>query len=486
VTHSLAPCLLAVERAEGGWIVHAGHLTGEAWRALLSPPQAGDLVLIEQLSEHFRGIEQDRSGLGILAGPRRRDEPGFRWLSYKEAFSPGLVRAVLDHWSGVSGVLLDPFAGSATSLLVAAERGLASVGVELMPYAQWGADALVRAHTACGDVVRRIAGDAAEAARSRRANVSAALPVPAASWAVSGEVASTLLKLREALPSRGSGIEADLAHLALVSVVESVSAAVKDGTSLRYRERERKGRSTRPGRKGQQFDAAGVVAAFVAAAGAIADDLAKMPAGAEARVLLGDARRLPLGNAVASGAVFSPPYPNRYDYSAIYQLELAAAGFVREPADLRRIRKSLLRSHLEAPPPDPQLVLDDRCVLAVLRTVASAAEGGPSERGRTLRMLAGYFDDMCRVFAELARVLRPGAPAACVVATQTYFGCPVPTDVMLASIAERAGLAVEELWVLRRKRVAVQQRARGGVTSSGGRESMLLLRRPGRTRPAGR
>ena len=93
-------------------------------------------------------------------------------------------------------------------------------------------------------------------------------------------------------------------------------------------------------------------------------------------------------------------------------------------------------------------------------------------------MLVGSFDDMSRVFAELARVLKPGAPAACVIATQTYFGYPVPTDVMLASIARRAGLLVDELWVLRHKRVAVQQRARGGVTSTGGRESVLLMSRP--------
>ena len=214
------------------------------------------------------------------------------------------------------------------------------------------------------------------------------------------------------------------------------------------------------------------------AAKVIGDDLLKMPGGNDSRVLLGDARRLPLRDAIAGSAVFSPPYPNRYDYSAIYQLELAAGDFVRAPEDLRRIRKSLLRSHLEAPPPDSLLMLDDPTVLAVLRAVTAAAEGGSAERGRTLRMLVGYFDDMCRVFAELARVLRPGAPAACVVATQTFFGCPVPTDVMLASIARRAGLVVEELWVLRHKRVAVQQRARGGVVSSGGRESMLLLRRP--------
>ena len=131
--------------------------------AVITP--AGDALKIQQLAEAVRDVERDRSDLGVLAGPRRRDEPGYRWLPYKEAFSPGLVRAVLDHWSGVGGVLLDPFAGSATSLLVAAERGLASVGVELLPYAQWGADTIVRAHAADSACFRRMVGEAAEAAR---------------------------------------------------------------------------------------------------------------------------------------------------------------------------------------------------------------------------------------------------------------------------------------------------------------------------------
>lgn len=449
-----------------------------AWRSLLSSPQPDDELRVQRLTAGFCDVEQDRTNLGVLAGPRHRDEPGYRWLPYKEAFSPGLVRAVLDHWSGLEGLLLDPFAGSATSLLVAAERGLDAVGIELLPYAQWAADTVVRAHAADLVTFRRAVSVAVDTAGSCSASREQRLPVPAASWAVSGEVSRALFAVRDALRPQGSSVEVDLAHLALVSVVEGVSTAVKDGTALRHRDRERKGRTTRPGRKGLHFNAAEVVHAFLNAADVIADDLAKMPGGTEARVLLGDARRLPLGDATVGSTIFSPPYPNRYDYSAIYQLELAASGFVRTPEDLRQIRKSLLRSHLEAPPPSSPLVLDDPAVLAVLRAVATASKGGPSERGRTLRMLVGYFDDMSRVFAELARVLKPGAPAACVIATQTYFGYPVPTDVMLASIARRAGLLVDELWVLRHKRVAVQQRARGGVTSTGGRESVLLMSRP--------
>jgi hypothetical protein len=217
-----------------GRIVTAQHLAGDAWRAMLSSPQPGDALKIQQLAEGFRDAERDRSDLGVLAGPRRRDEPGYRWLPYKEAFSPGLVRAVLDCWSGVGGLLLDPFAGSATSLLVAAERGLGSVGIDLLPYAQWGADTIVRAHTADSASFCQLVGEAVEVACCS-AGRSPTLPVPAASWAVSDEVRGALLALGEALPARGSSIEADLARLALVSVVESVSMYVKDGTSHRHR-----------------------------------------------------------------------------------------------------------------------------------------------------------------------------------------------------------------------------------------------------------
>ena len=229
------------------------HLPDGAWRSVLSAPRRGDALRIQRLGEEFCDIERDRADLGMLAGPRRRDEPGYRWLPYKEAFSPGLVRAVLDQLSGLEGVLLDMFAGSATSLLVAAERGLDSVGVELLPYAQWAADAVVRAHTADHAIFRNAVRVAADAADPRLIGSPLGWQVPAASWAVSGEVGAVLLALREALPPRGSGIEADLAHLALVSVVEPVSMSVKDGTSLRHRDRQRKGRTTRPGRKGQQI-----------------------------------------------------------------------------------------------------------------------------------------------------------------------------------------------------------------------------------------
>jgi hypothetical protein len=447
------------------------------WRSQLGAAGA-DAGAVYRMAAELVPLTTERSDLGSFAGPRHRQEPAHRWLSYKEAFSPGLVRNILDHWSNVDGPLLDPFAGSGTTVLVAVERDVPAIGVEMLAYPQWAANTAVAARNADIERLRDIVESVARVDAGHQRDDGVTLAAPAASWALSPEVTRKLLAMRTALPERGSSIEADLAHLALLTTVETVSTAVKDGTSLRHRARDREGRTRRPGRKGLRADGRDVEAAFRHAGKVIADDLPKLSTNeAMACVLRADARRLPLRDGSIGGAIFSPPYPNRYDYAAIYQLELAVGGFVDTTADLSAVRKSLLRSHLEAPAPvAPEL--DDPLVVDVLRSVAVAAELTRGDAGRTLRMLVGYFDDMRIVFAELARVLRPGAPAACVVATQTYFGAAVPTDLMLASLAQRAGLAVEGLWVLRRKRVAVQQRARCEVTSDGGREGVLLVRRP--------
>jgi hypothetical protein len=434
---------------------------------------------LQSAAKQVAAVTQDRLDLGALAGPRRRDEPGLRWVPYKEAFSPALVREVLDCWGEVDGPLLDPFAGSGTSLFVSVERNIAAIGVELLPYPQWAAQTLLDARFADAEPLREICYQAIQGARRRRrSNVRPAIPAPAAQWALPVEVADTVVAVRSRLPPRGSSTEADLAHLALLSVVESVSTSVKDGTSLRHRSRSRAGRTTRPGRKDERSSQSTVFERFRAATEVIADDLPKLPSGeTSAIVYRGDARQLPLEDRSVGCVVFSPPYPNRYDYAAVYQLELAVGEFISDREELKAMRRSLLRSHLEAPAP-VRPTLDEPVVVEVLRTVGKAAAHEPAIAGRTMRMLVGYFDDMRTVLGEIARVLRPGAPAACVVSTQTYFGVAVPTDVMLAALAQRVGLQTDGLWVLRHKRVAVQQRSRGTVKSRGGREVVLLLRKP--------
>ena len=464
----------------------------------------------KRLLREYEPLMKERLDLGRHAGVLpRAGEPVYRWVRYKEAYSPQLVRDVLDELlpgqpgrgDPGDGVVYDPMAGSGTSLLVAAERGLPALGADLLPYAAFVSSTMVRWREADPARLLRTGEDALSARGSFPDGPR--LDVPAASWAFAPEVAGALTGLLSVLAEVPDGIERDLVRLAVLSAVEQVSYAVKDGTSLR---RRLPGGPARPGRPGQQREEMGVpdvVASVRRRIGIIAADLEDAlsasqatpgseagsrgtGAGSAARALVApgvtrspaavvraDARRWRPARASCSAVLFSPPYPNRYDYSAIYQLELVLGRFVPDAAGLRRVRKQLLRSHLEAPPRNAYAV-----ELPALREFLSAVNGSRAkgdQSGRVLRMVAGFFEDMADVLGQAAEAMRPGASAAVVIATQTYFGQHLPTDLLLAELGRAAGLEVRALWVVRAKGVASQQR---GLSSSASRETVLVLRKP--------
>jgi hypothetical protein len=185
-------------------------------------------------------------------------------------------------------------------------------------------------------------------------------------------------------------------------------------------------------------------------------------------VVEGDARHA--STRTADVAIFSPPYPNRYDYSASYQLELGF-GFCSSNEELRGLRRSLLRSHLESPWPNRRtlaLPALDEFLLAMLRQ----RDDGDESR-RVARMVCGFFEDMRTVLERISVSLVPGAPVALVVGTQSFNGESLPTDLLLAAVAEDIGMACKGIWIARVKGVASQQRsARPGLAN---RESILIL-----------
>lgn len=482
-------------------------VSDRAWREFRQAlPDAVDDTERKRLLQEYEPLMKERLDLGRHAGVLPRvGEPVYRWVRYKEAYSPQLVRDILDELlpgqSGCgdpgAGVVYDPMAGSGTTLLVAAERGLPALGADLLPYAAFVSSTLIRWREADPARVLR----AGEDALSRHASFSddAGLDVPAARWAFSPAVAGALAGLLSALAGAPCGVKRDLVRLAVLSAVEQVSYAVKDGTSLR---RRLPGGPARPGRPGQQREEMGVadvVASVRHRIGVMAADLedalsepgegsgaglrgaedsvraSMLPGGVRppAAVVRADARRWRPASGSCSAVVFSPPYPNRYDYSAIYQLELALGRFVPDAASLRRVRKQLLRSHLEAPPRGEYTVQ-----LPALREFLSAVNGSRAkgdQAGRVLRMVAGFFEDMADVLSQVAEAMRPGASAAVVIATQTYFGQHLPTDLLLAELADGEGLEVRALWVVRSKGVASQQR---GLSSIPSRETVLVVRKP--------
>ena len=471
------------------------------------------------LLQEYEPLMKERLDLGSHAGalPRAK-EPVYRWVRFKEAYSPRLVRDMLDELLPMPSsrrgderpVVYDPMVGSGTSLLVAAERGLPALGADLMPYATFLSSTLVRSSQADPDTVRQIAEDVFSGHASMPGR--ALLDVPAAKWAFAPAVARTLTKLLDGVDRAPEGVDRDLVRLAVLSAVEQVSYAVKDGTSLRRRLPDGPARPGRPGQQRSAMAAADVVAGVRQRLDVIVDDLEQIRS-VSARALGSDSvlfnecgafpsptsmgaagvRIAPLAVVRADTrewrparescgvVVFSPPYPNRYDYSAVYQLELALGQFVSDAVGLRCLRKQLLRSHLEAPPR-----AEYRIELSALREFQAAVNGirtKGDQSSRVLRMVAGYFEDMAEVLARVAEAVRPGGSVGLVVGTQTYLGQHLPTDLLLAELGRSVGLEVRELWVARAKGVASQQRHR--LASSPSRETVLILHKPSPPRRCG-
>lgn len=69
----------------------------------------------------------------LVSFQANKKTPGYRWYKFKEGYSSALVDYALDKLAIHSGKILDPFAGSGTSLFASAERGIDTVGVELLP-----------------------------------------------------------------------------------------------------------------------------------------------------------------------------------------------------------------------------------------------------------------------------------------------------------------------------------------------------------------
>ncbi|RMF85130.1 MAG: hypothetical protein D6744_01925, partial [Planctomycetota bacterium] len=91
----------------------------------------------------------------LVTGASLADEPYHRWLRYKQAYAPKLVRVFLARAVGLEAdeaPLLDPFAGAGTLPIECARRGLAAIGVEALDALVFLANA--RHATACPDPPR--------------------------------------------------------------------------------------------------------------------------------------------------------------------------------------------------------------------------------------------------------------------------------------------------------------------------------------------
>lgn len=400
-----------------------------------------------------------------------KSEPFYRWLKFKEGFSSGLVRYVLNHFGNREKSLrvLDPFAGSGTTLTTCIREGHHATGIELLPVGT----AAMRARLIADSV------DPEEFENHFKRLQSSSfdqLPRGAYSFphlritrgAFSNQTESDIANYVRFIDSIDDPDIRYLFWFACLASLEDISYTSKDGQYLRWDYRsDRSLKSTYSKRIILPFQQAIQEKLQI-----MLNDLHKRNDGQFANrvnIIEGSCLdELPnLPQDYFDLVVTSPPYCNRYDYTRTYALELAFLGY--DEGSVKKLRQTLLSSTVENKSKQDQLytkydILDrndfyhemldsfynEEALQEILALLNIARKEGSLNNNNIPSMVENYFFEMNIIIHELARILSPGGHVYMVNDNVQYMGEEVPVDLILSDFAESAGLQVECIWILPR------------------------------------
>lgn len=378
-----------------------------------------------------------------------------RWYLFPHSFTGDLVNALIHEW-GLNGQdrILDPFAGSGTTVLAAKEMGVPSDGYDLSPLAVLASN--TKTVTFSKQRLKKLWQTLQRALRSgSTAFIGRAYPELVRKALPRGRL--------EALDIIASGIEGlgcssserDFFRLALISIIPRFSHAVANGGWLRWSK--------------QGAGAKNVRIFFEKQVEMMLSDVCdtSFQGNRYWKTRVADARVMPARDSVYSAVVTSPPYPNRHDYTRIFGVELMFAFHDWEAN--RALRYQTFHSHPEARPnrPSARRYKPPKALHASVRDLTDK---------RMQCMLEGYFLDMYLCLCEVVRVCRKGAKAAFVVGNTQYDGRAILVDEFTAEIGERAGLKCKEIRAVRWRGNSAQQMGKYGRMAA--RESVVMFEKP--------
>jgi len=261
-------------------------------------------------------------------------------------------------------------------------------------------------------------------------------------WLLNRAVARRFEQIRTGIADVKPRALRDLLTLALVSCIEDVANARKDGKCWRYRSHWRK----------LKFEGPALDDAFAAQVIRFVEDIEWMPRlPGDVTVLHGDARQcleqLDHTDARFDGLLTSPPYLNSFDYTDIYRPEVFLLHAARNSAELRKIRFKTVRSHV-------QVAWENSEPLPIPLLQQKIREIGEADLwcGRIPDMVNAYFVDLDRVVEQCAQRLKVGATAGFVIADSAYSGVVIPVDLILSEILERRGYQTKKITIFRKTR----------------------------------
>lgn len=385
--------------------------------------------------------------------------PVHRWFRYSAGFSAQWAEELIRERSPT--LVLDPFAGSGTTLVAAQAAGARACGFESHPFVARIAAAKTRWNQ--DDAAFAVAAESLLATAAKRAPANLDDCPDLLRKCYTPDVLLELFAIRDTYLERADSMPDDTAGLLWLAITAVLRACSHVGTAQwQYvLPSKRKARQVRP------------TVAFAEKVADVLDDIRFARNGRwrdDAEVLLHDARdRVPEELLSAVDLVItSPPYPNNYDYADATRLEMTFWGEVRGWGDLQgAVRKYIIRScsqHATAERLElPQLLSEP--LLAPIRDELTLVCGQLADVRLTKggkkayhTMIAAYFGDLAKVFRSLRDACVEGCSMCLVVGDSAPYGVYVPAETWLGQLALATGFQSYRFEKLRDRNVKWKNR----------------------------
>lgn len=412
--------------------------------------------------------------LGTLSNNEGAPDVGFqRWRLFKEAFAPELVKQAIDETSGSLGRAVrscaDPFGGSGTTALTCQFLGVHPTTVEVNPFLadlieskldSYDFSSLSRTYL---KVLRSVDDFPAKVSCGEDLPRTFIEPGVGGKFLFWADVAGRFGQYMAAISAMAScEREHRLMRALLSACVVCASNALVSGKGRRYR-RGWDVRRTTP----ETLDAA-----FRNVMGMALFDIRRF---SERRcrtytLLRGDARKQVAETPHIDVAVFSPPYPNSFDYTDVYNMELWMGGYLSTRQDNRDLREQTLRSHVQI----RRSFETDKTGSSLLNECyGRLCEARSKLWNKDLpEMVPAYFSDMRSVMKGLHEKLVSGGRMYVVVGDSRYANVDVPVAQILAEEAKALGMKIVSAKPMRSMRASPQQGGREELA-----ESLLVFAR---------
>jgi DNA modification methylase len=361
---------------------------------------------------------------------------------YPAKFIPQIPRFCIESYSKPGDDVLDPFMGSGTTLLESYLSGRNSYGIDIHPLARLIAK--VKITPLDPQRLADIAEELLEDVRTDSEDNSDWIPeLPNREHWFKPEVLSSLATIKKNVWGLEEGDNKDFFRICFSSIIRKVSNSDNDSlipevTSFQ-KKLDEQGKTS--------YDAIARFENIVKNRLIDASDLwrishetkKRFKTAPRVKVIGEDARAIPLEDSSIDLAVTSPPYASAVHYVSVHKLEMFWLGMIKSTADLDSRVVGTSRAYAadynswepDVRIPELRSVIDE--LMAIDR--------------KSSYIVFRYFEDMRKSIREVGRVLKRNSRYCVVVGENTFRRVRIPTYVILARIAARAGFDIEKIFV---------------------------------------